>query len=467
MKIDVQNYAPSRDGGMPVIAIFDVGKTNKKIILFNEQYDMVFERTTHLAETVDEDGEACEDINALTEWLLTAFNEVLINPAFDVKAVNFSTYGASLVYVDKNGKPLTPLYNYLKAYPKQLEQQLYAAYGGKEKFSVETASPALGSLNSGLQLYRLKYTQPAVFKQVAFAFHLPQFLSYVITGHPVTDITSIGCHTALWNFQTNGYHNWVMEEKLNNLFAPLLPSSTTVPINFNHREIQAGIGLHDSSAALIPYLLNFSEPFILISTGTWCISLNPFNNYPLTEDELANDCLCYMTYRQKPVKASRLFAGNEHEQTLKKLAAHFKKEEYYFSEISIHEEWLDIESIKATPQNIKTGVHLSAFANRDLNEFASYEEAYHCFISAIIQQQKKSLQYVLSDNVKRIFVDGGFSRNKFYMRLLATAFPGMEIYSASIPQSTAKGAAMAIHGSWNTTELSKNIIETKKVMPLC
>jgi Sugar (pentulose and hexulose) kinases len=452
---------------VPVIAIFDVGKTNKKIILFNEQYEMVFEKTTNLVETVDDGGEVCENIQALTEWLLTAFNEVLVNPAFLVKAINFSTYGASLVYIDKHGKPLTPLYNYLKAFPEYLARQLYAVYGGKEKISVETASPALGSLNAGLQLYRLKYTQPGIFKQVAYAFHLPQFLSYLIADYPATDITSIGCHTALWNFGNNHYHHWVVEEKLDTLFAPLHPCSATVPIMFNHLEIQVGIGLHDSSAALIPYLVNFSEPFVLISTGTWCISLNPFNNEPLTNEELENDCLCYMTYRQNPVKASRLFAGNEHEQTLKKLAAHFNKTEYYFSEIPIHEEWLDVEAIKAVPEpDVKTGVCPSAFAGRDLNEFASYEEAYHCFISAIIQQQKKSLQYVLDNNVKRIFVDGGFSRNKFYMRLLATAFQGIDVYSACIPQSTAKGAAMAIHSSWNTTVLSKNIIEIKKAEPL-
>ena len=57
-----------------------------------------------------------------------------------------------------------------------------------------------------------------------------------------------------------------------------------------------GIGLHDSSAALIPYLMNFKEPFVLISTGTWCISLNPFNEAPLTKEELKSDCLSYMSY---------------------------------------------------------------------------------------------------------------------------------------------------------------------------
>ena len=48
---------------LPVLAIFDIGKTNKKIFLFNEQYKIVFEESVTMAETVDEDGFPCEDIN--------------------------------------------------------------------------------------------------------------------------------------------------------------------------------------------------------------------------------------------------------------------------------------------------------------------------------------------------------------------------------------------------------------------
>ena len=42
-----------------VIAIFDVGKTNKKIFLFDEKYNKVFEETTQLKETADEDADVC------------------------------------------------------------------------------------------------------------------------------------------------------------------------------------------------------------------------------------------------------------------------------------------------------------------------------------------------------------------------------------------------------------------------
>jgi hypothetical protein len=85
-------------------------------------------------------------------------------------------------------------------------------------------------------------------------------------------------------------------------------------------QIPAGGGLHDSSSALIPYFISFHEPFVLLSTGTWCITINPFNNTMLSDYELDEDCLCYLSYEGKPVKASRLFAGYEHEQQVMRLA---------------------------------------------------------------------------------------------------------------------------------------------------
>ncbi|EOR95142.1 Rhamnulokinase RhaK in alpha-proteobacteria [Arcticibacter svalbardensis MN12-7] len=62
-------------------------------------------------------------------------------------------------------------------------------------------------------------------------------------------------------------------------------------------------------------------------------------------------------------------------------------------------------------------------------------------------------------NVKRIFVDGGFSKNPIYMQLLASAFPEMEVFAASVAQATSIGAALAIHKHWNSKSLATNIID--------
>ena len=309
----------------PVIAIFDIGKTNKKFFLFNEQYKIVLERSVQFAETVDEDGFSCDNVDELSAWVQQTVKELLSLTEFTVKAINFSAYGASFVHIGSNGEPVTPLYNYLKPFPPELSEKFYSAYGGEMSLSVVTASPVLGNLNSGMQLYRLKYEKNNLFSKIHFSLHLPQYISYLVTGKPCAEITSIGSHTGLWDFTKNSYHDWVFAEEIDQKFPAIMPSDKAIDIIVQDKKIKAGIGLHDSSSALIPYLTCFSEPFILLSTGTWCISLNPFNNAPLTSEELENDCLCYMHYKGIPVKASRIFAGHEHEIQVKRIADHFNQ----------------------------------------------------------------------------------------------------------------------------------------------
>src|SRR5687768_751525 len=166
----------------PVIAIFDVGKTNKKLFLFNESYQIVFEKSEHFAETTDDDGDPCEDITSLQRFVQDGLTGVLSSKEFKVRAVNVSSYGASLVYIDNNGKTTGYLYNYLKPYPPKVQKQFYDTYGGEKLFSFQTASPVLGSLNSAMQLYRIKYEKPELFSTIKYALHLPQYLSYFISG---------------------------------------------------------------------------------------------------------------------------------------------------------------------------------------------------------------------------------------------------------------------------------------------
>jgi len=449
---------------MNAIAIFDVGKTNKKVFLFDEQYKVVYEQSEVCEQTTDEDGDPCEDLGRLTQWLRESLAKLAALQDFTIKAINFSAYGASFVYIGQDDRPMAPLYNYLKAYPEELKKKFYATYGGEITFSMLTASPVLGSLNSGMQLYRIKQEQPELFGEIKTALHLPQYLSFLLTGQPASDITSIGCHTNLWNYSQQHYHEWVYREGIIDRLAPIMPSTSVLPTRSGSIPI-AGIGLHDSSAAMIPYLESFREPFMLISTGTWCISMNPFNSAPLTVAELQKDCLCYMSFQGRPVKASRLFAGYEHEKQVERLAAHFHTSPARAAQVNFDPECAARLRSRNEPANENddiTPVTASVFHQRELNNFSSFEEAYHQLMLDIMDQQIISTRLVLHDtDVRRIFVDGGFGRNQLYMHLLAEAFPGIEVFTASIPQATAMGAALAIHRHWNSRPLPGDIIELK------
>lgn len=439
---------------LPVIAVFDVGKTNKKLFLFDEQYQLVMERSARFTETEDEDGDPCENLESLRLSVFDSLREVFSRREFAVKAVNFATYGASLVCIDEGGHPLTPLYNYLKPYPERLKRLFYDTYGGETDFSLATASPVLGSLNSGMQLYRLKYEQPVILDRTRYVLHLPQYMSFLMSGKACSDITSIGCHTNLWDFGKGAYHHWLKQEELIDKLAPLAPSDSVFAAIFPGNDYRVGIGLHDSSAALIPYLLSFHEPFVLISTGTWSISLNPFNREPLTAAELEKDCLCYLSFEGKPIKASRLFAGYEHDEQVKRIADHFGQSPGKYKTVPFDQQVID--------RLRKADGSARAFSSRDLHAFSSDTEAYHRLVLDMVIEQHASTQLVLGgSSVKRIFVDGGFSKNPIFMHLMAAFFPEVEVFAASMAQATAIGTALAIHSSWNSKPLPGDIIALK------
>ncbi|OIR12913.1 rhamnulokinase [mine drainage metagenome] len=439
-----------------VIAIFDVGKTNKKLLLFDKEYKLVFEEARTFEEIKDEDGFPCEDINAVTVWIKNSIKYLLNNERFSISAINFSAYGASFVYLDEKLNTILPLYNYLKPLSNKLKEKFYKDYGGESVFAKQTASPVLGNLNSGMQLYRLKHEKTETFSKIKHALHLPQYLSFILTGKLFSDITSIGCHTNLWNFQKNKYHDWVRNERIDTILPPI--KSNEEITGYYNKTIPIGLGIHDSSAALIPYLSSFTEPFVLISTGTWSISLNPFNHSPLTDDELRQDCLCYLSYKADPVKASRLFAGHEHEQQIKRLSEHFNKQSEYFETVQFDSKLLnDINFI--TNDVVRKQ---SSFVSRDLNIFYTYEEAYHQLMADIVYQQVCSTNLILKGTeVQQIFVDGGFSKNSVYMNLLAREFPKMKIFAASVPQASAVGAALVIHKYWNNNPVPSDLINLK------
>jgi L-fuculokinase len=434
-----------------VVAVFDIGKTNKKLLVFDKAYNLLHEYSEHLPETVDDDGDPCEDVHLLSTWIKAQWHQVLRDSNWDVRAVNNSAYGASFVHLDQSGAPVAPLYNYLKPLPAQIRAAFQRAY---PDIWLRTASPALGNLNSGLLLYMIKHAKPAIHARIAMNLHLPQYVSYMLTGRPYSELTSLGCHTAMWDFPAFKYAGWVDSEGLTDRQAELKPSDTVVEIKDGGTIIYSGIGLHDSSAALIPYLTSVSRPFCLLSTGTWSISLNPYNNTPLTEGELWQDCLCYLSYQGKPVKAARLFSGHFHDVQVKALNEHFHKGEGHYKT-------LPLASLIGQLRKHKGRDIARPFSPFEPSMFTDYESAYTYLVEELVARQTISTNLVLTEETRDIFVDGGFAGNELFMTLLARSYPDRSVYAASVAQASALGAALAIHSSWNDSPIPKELLKLK------
>ena len=174
-----------------------------------------------------------------------------------------------------------------------------------------------------------------------------------------------------------------------------------------------------------------------------------------------------MQYNEKPVKAARLFAGNEHEIQTKRLASHFELPINMYKEVVYNKDIISklrVNKLKWHSHKLdKTNIlKESVFEKRNLDDFESYETAYHQLMLDIVEQQILSTELVIHNSpVKKIFVDGGFSKNSIFMNLLAQAFPEMEVYAASMAQASALGAALAIHRNWNPKPIPNDLIDLK------
>lgn len=428
-----------------VYLIYDIGKTNKKVLVFSIEGKVIDEYAEQFEETVDEDGFPCDDLAKISEWVLGQFELLQKDERYKIKAINFATYGASFVHIDKEGKSITPLYNYLKPLPANIKEQFLAAYfnNSADEFALNTASPMMSMLNSGLQLYWLKHTQPDVWNQVQYSLHLPQYLSFLFTGKALSDYTSVGCHTGLWNVNNSLYHPWVLAEGIDKKLAPLTASA----VAGEKDGIIIGTGLHDSSSALIPYLQQYKDPFLLISTGTWCINLNPFNAEPLTPEELQQDCLCYLQADGKPVKASRIFLGKEHEYQTKRIAEHFKVTDDFYK--SVTEVAPDVNNL-FSPACMEGSGPMPQKQTKEwnLSTYENAETAYNALVKGLTDLLKISIDLVHTNKVTQFFIDGGFAANHLFKYYLQKHYPGITITSVEFPQATALGAYQYIKSAF-------------------
>ncbi|XLS29637.1 FGGY-family carbohydrate kinase [Flavobacteriaceae bacterium M23B6Z8] len=453
--------------GIPVTAIFDIGKTNKKFFLFDKDLKEVHREYISFHEIKDEDGFPTENLSALLTWIHQVLKRIFENKEFEIKTLNFSTYGASLVHLGKDGSVLTPLYNYLKPMPQDILQKFAELHGDPQKIASDTASPPDGFLNAGMQLFWLKYKKPEIFTNLECSLHFPQYLSYVFTGKPISEYTSIGCHTSLWDYSKKHYHPWVIKEGLDKFLAPIVPSSTTFDTVFNEYKIKVGTGIHDSSAALIPYILANKKPFLLVSTGTWSVSLNPFCVDFDSDKQQDNDHLNYMQPDGKAVRATRFFMGKEYQVQTELLTQYFKVAANYHKTIAFD------PCIYHKIQQLNAPVfHFSnILINRkqpektNLGTFSSFEEAYHCLLLELVKLQTEVIEAAIGNTpIKKIFIDGGFTDNDIFVKLIAHHFSDYKVRTTTSSLGSALGAAMVVNEKPKGKKLLRKHYQMKKMI---
>ncbi len=296
------------------IAVIDVGKTSAKLALVDAASlsEIAVEKCPN--KILDAPPWPHFDLDALWRFFRQALAG--FQARYGIDAISVTTHGASAVLLDRDGELAAPMLDYEHDGPDELA----AEYERIRPPFAETGSPRLGmGLNLGAQLFWQFHEDPELKERTAHILSYPQYWGYMLTGRMASDFCSLGCHTDLWNplagkpsalvDRLGITDTLVMPRQPFEVLGTLLPEiatetglAATTPVS---------VGIHDSNASLLPYLLGHDSPFAVVSTGTWVICMAVGGKQNVLDP--ARDTLINVNAFGKAVPSARFMGGREFE----------------------------------------------------------------------------------------------------------------------------------------------------------
>lgn len=296
------------------IAVIDIGKTNAKVVVLDAQTSTEIAAARTANRVLKSAPYPHYDIEGLWDFIISALKNFAASPGFD--AISITTHGASAAMLSADGSLALPVLDYEHGYP-QAVQDAYAQL--RPDFS-ETFSPGLSvGLNVGAQIHYLKSTFPADFARVATILTYPQYWAFRLTGVAANEVTSLGCHTDLWNPTAGTYSSLVDTLDIRRLMAPVRSAfdalGPVLPVLSQEigltKPVPVYCGIHDSNASLLPHLVGNEAPFAVVSTGTWVISFGVGGD--LDHLDPKRDALANVDAYGRAVPSARFMGGREFE----------------------------------------------------------------------------------------------------------------------------------------------------------
>lgn len=297
----------------PVIVVLDIGKSNIKVSAVSIERGQCIAVKKRENKPVYGYPYQHADIDAIWTWFCEQLAEM--GKQFYVRYITCTTHGATAVCLSQEQVALPVL-----DYEYDLDSNTNTKYAEIRPPYSETRSPNLSvGLNIGRQLFWLSRQFPAEFKNVDTILTFLQYWCWKLSGVACSEVTSLGCHTDLWNPESSTLSSLVKGLDWESLFPPMLNAGESLGKILPVLSKTLGLpveceilnGLHDSNASLVPYLLRCERPFTVMSTGTWVVIANVGGaTGSLSEDQ---DMLCNVDAFGEPVPCIRFMGGREWE----------------------------------------------------------------------------------------------------------------------------------------------------------
>lgn len=294
------------------IAVIDIGKTNAKVALVDlaTSSEVALRRIANAP--VRQAPYPHHDVEALWAFILDSLAG--LNHEQHIDAISITTHGATGALVDASGELVLPVLDYEFDGPDRLAPE----YDAVRPPFTDTGTPRLPlGLNLGAQFFWQRTSFPAEFARAATMLMYPQYWALRLTGVAANEVTSLGCHTDLWNPWGADFSAMVDRLGWRDLMAPVRPARDRLGPILPALAARTGLdprtpvfcGLHDSNASLLPHLLSDTPPFSVVSTGTWVVSMAVGGKR--VELGPTRDTLVNVNALGDPVPSARFMGGRE------------------------------------------------------------------------------------------------------------------------------------------------------------
>jgi sugar (pentulose or hexulose) kinase len=404
---------------MTELAVFDVGKTNAKLIAFSRDGE-ILEQLRHPQQVVIDRGLRVLDVEGIFGWLETALDE--LRGRHDLSGLMISTHGATYALIGEDDALAAPILDYEQEIPAEANTEFA---GIAPPFS-ETYSPDLpGGLNFARAIFFQEWADSSLANRVRHILTYPQYWSWRLSGALASEVSFLGCHSHMWNPRAGRFSSLAVNRGWAEKFPSFAPAGALV----GERDgLGVHNGVHDSNAAFYYYKsLGFSH-FTLISSGTWMIIFNP--DCPLDRLDPARDMLANVTVDGEPVATIRFMGGREYDvisgQARQEVSAEMLQR-------AIASDQMALPSFAAGGPFPARAGRLVGSAPESAAERAAIATLYVAMMTA------QSLDLVSSTG--DIVLDGGLALNGALCATLAALRPGQSLYRNTNAEGTAMGAA--------------------------
>ena len=448
------------------IAVFDVGKTNKKMMIYDEQLQLIDSEALQFSEYI-ENGIRFERIDEISTWFFDKLRK--FSQQYAIGSVSVTTHGGTFVCIDENGGIPVPVVAYTTEPDDSFHDEFYSRFGRPDELQEETATAPMGSLvNTGKNIFFLTKMYPEEFKNVQWIINYPQYFGYLLTGNVGAEPTYVGCHSFLWEHRKMDWSRVTRElgildrvpEKLSHTWDVLgTVSKEAAEKTGLSADTVVTMGVHDSNASLLPYLIKSKEEFVLNSTGTWCVMMHPAKDVSFRPGELGKMIFYNLDVYAHPVKTSILMGGLEFETWSAIMKRSAGQESFPAFDPAVYKKIISEKKLFITPSVQKgTGqfpdseprvydgdrvYHLDEIKNGKIPAFfRDFPTAYAVLNLSLAIQSKLALERTGMVNGMDLFTEGGFRKNPDYNALISAMFQGTQVYQTNLEEATAFGAAL-------------------------